>query len=120
MAVHYVSLHELELESWIRPKQERRKRLSRRIDANHNVIVDGLRAVGAEVQSLASVGRGCVDLAVAFRGSWYMGEVKDGSKPPSKQALTPDEKKWHERFSAKAPVHIWRSLDDALRTIGAL
>lgn len=93
--------------------------MSKRIDANHNVIVDGLRAVGAEAQSLASIGRGCVDVLVAYRGSWYVAEIKDGSKPPSKQVLTPDEKKWHERFSAKAPVHIWRSLDDALKTIGA-
>jgi hypothetical protein len=93
--------------------------LSKRIDANHNAIVDGLRAVGAEAQSLASIGRGCVDVLVAYRGSWYVAEIKDGSKPPSKQVLTPDEKKWHKKFSAKAPVHIWRSLDDALRTIGA-
>lgn len=93
--------------------------MSKRIDANHNVIVDGLRRVGAEAQSLASIGKGCVDVLVAYRGSWYVAEIKDGSKPPSKQALTPDEIKWHERFSRKAPVHIWRSLDDALRTIGA-
>lgn len=93
--------------------------MSKRIDANHNEIVEGLRAVGAEVQSLASVGHGCVDALVAFRGSWYVGEIKDGAKSPSRQKLTPDEERWHGRFSAKAPVHIWRSLDDALRTIGA-
>jgi hypothetical protein len=93
--------------------------MSKRIDANHNVIVDGVRAVGAEVQSLASVGKGCVDVLVAYRGSWYVAEIKDGSKSPSRQKLTPDEERWHERFSPKAPVHIWRSLDDALRTIGA-
>jgi hypothetical protein len=98
---------------------EGRQGLSRRIDANHNVIVDGVRAVGAEVQSLASVGRGCVDVLVAYRGTWYVAEIKDGSKPPSKQKLTDDELKWHERFSVKAPVHIWRSLNDALKTIGA-
>jgi hypothetical protein len=93
--------------------------MSKRIDANHNVIVDGVRAVGAEVQSLASVGRGCVDVLVAYRGTWYVAEIKDGSKPPSKQKLTDDELKWHQRFSRKAPVHIWRSLNDALKTIGA-
>jgi hypothetical protein len=93
--------------------------MSKRIDANHNVIADGLRRVGAEFQSLASIGKGCPDALVSFRGSWYVAEIKDGSKPPSKQALTPDEIRWHERFSAKAPVHIWKSLDDALKTIGA-
>jgi len=94
--------------------------MSKKIDSNHNVIVDGLRAVGAEAQSLASIGKGCVDVLVAYRGAWYVAEIKDGSKPRSRQALTPDEIKWHERFSAKAPVHIWKSLDDALRAIGAL
>lgn len=94
--------------------------MKERIDANHNDIVDGLRRVGAEVQSLASVGRGCVDALVAYRGLWYVAEIKDGSKSPSRQKLTPDEEKWHQRFSPKAPVHIWRSLEDALRTIGAI
>lgn len=94
--------------------------MSKRIDANHNLIVNGLRAVGAEVQSLASVGKGCVDALVAYRGTWYVGEIKDGSKPPSQRKLTPDETKWHDRFSSHAPVHIWTSLEDALKTIGAI
>jgi hypothetical protein len=94
--------------------------VSKRIDANHNEIVDGLRRVGAEVQSLASVGHGCVDALVAFRGSWYVGEIKDGAKSPSRRKLTPDEVKWHERFNSHAPVHIWTSLEDALKTIGAI
>lgn len=94
--------------------------MKERVDANHGDIVSGLRAVGAEVQSLASIGKGCPDALVSFRGSWYVAEIKDGSKPPSKQKLTPDEIKWHQRFSPKAPVHIWRSLDEALKTIGAI
>lgn len=81
--------------------------------------MEGLRAVGAEVQSLADVGRGCVDLAVAFRGRWYMAEVKDGSLPPSKRALTEAEIEWHKKFGFKAPVHIWNSLEEALKAIGA-
>jgi hypothetical protein len=94
--------------------------MSKRIDANHNEIAEGVRAVGAEFQSLASVGRGCPDALISYRGVWYVGEIKDGSKSPSRQKLTPDEEKWHARFSPKAPVHIWRSLEDALRTIGAI
>jgi hypothetical protein len=94
--------------------------MPKRVDDNHSSIVDGLRRVGAEAQSLASIGKGCVDVLVAYRGAWYVAEIKDGSKPPSKRALTDDEKRWHERFSQKAPVHIWTSLDDALRTIGAI
>lgn len=93
--------------------------MAKKVDANHGTIVDGLRAVGAEVQSLADIGKGCVDAAVAFRGRWYMAEIKDGSLPPSKRALTEAEKAWHEKFGRNAPVHIWNSLEEALRAIGA-
>lgn len=95
-------------------------RMPKRVDDNHSEIVAGLRSVGAEVQSLAAVGKGCVDALVAYRGVWYTGEIKDGSKPPSKRALTDEERKWHQKFSRQAPVHVWTSLDEALRTIGAI
>jgi hypothetical protein len=91
----------------------------KRIDDNQGDIVSGLRRVGADVQSLAAVGKGCVDALVAFRGRWYVAEIKDGSKPPSRRKLTEAETIWHERFSKIAPVHIWASLDEALETIGA-
>ena len=94
--------------------------MSKRVDQNHKSIVNGLREVGAEVQSLANLGKGCPDLLVGFRKVWYVAEVKDGSKSPSRQRLTEAEKEWHERFNRIAPVHIWASLDDALKTIGAV
>ena len=94
--------------------------MAKRIDNNHVEIVKGLRAVGAEAQSLAGVGKGCADVLVAFRGRWYVAEIKDGSKPPSKRKLTNDEIDWHKKFSPHAPVHIWTSLDDALKAIGAV
>jgi len=93
--------------------------MPKRIDDNQNEIVKGLRRVGAEVQSLAELGRGCADTLVAFRGSWYVAEIKDGSKPPSRRKLTDAEAEWHEKFNPHAPVHIWESLDDALQAIGA-
>lgn len=94
--------------------------MAKRVDDNHSEIVKGVRAVGGEVQSLAAVGKGCVDVLVAFRGCWYVAEIKDGSKPPSRRKLTDDEIDWHKKFAPHAPVHIWTSLDDALRTIGAV
>jgi len=33
---------------------------------------------------------------VGYRGKNYLFEIKDGSKPPSKQKLTPDEQEWHD------------------------
>ena len=88
-------------------------------DANHDEIVEALERVGAQVQSLASVGHGVPDLLVAFRGDWYVAEIKDGSKPPSKRRLTPAEAEWHMQFNDAAPVWIWNSADEALEAIGA-
>lgn len=91
----------------------------KRVDGNHADIVKGLRAVGAAVQSIASVGKGTPDLLIAFRGAWHVAEIKDGSKSPSKRKLTLAEEQWHQEFSRCAPVHTWGSLDDALKAIGA-
>jgi len=90
-----------------------------KVDATQGEIVRGLRAVGAEVQSLADLGRGVPDVLVGYRKKWYVAELKDGKKPKSKRRLTEAEKVWHERFNRIAPVHIWTSLDEALRAIGA-
>lgn len=95
-------------------------RLRPRLDANHPQIVDALRRVGARVQSLAAVGGGCPDLLVAFRGAWYVLEIKDGAKPPSHRALTPDEVRWHADFGDAAPVFVVTSPEEALYVIGAL
>ena len=77
-----------------------------------------LRRVGASVQSLASVGRGCPDLLVGYYDRLFLFEIKDGAKPPSARKLTPDERAWHDRWCT--PVHIVCSVDDALRAIGAI
>lgn len=92
--------------------------MSKRIDANHNVIVDGLRRVGATVKSTAAVGDGFVDLVVGFRKANYLLEVKDGSKSPSRRKLTDAEKAFHAGWQGQ--IAVIESLDDALRTIGAM
>jgi len=71
-------------------------RRAARVDANQAQITAALRAAGATVQPLHMVGRGCPDLMVGFHGANYLLEVKDGSKPPSKQRLTEDEQQWHD------------------------
>lgn len=93
-------------------------KMAKRVDDNHREIVTGLRAVGASVRSTAEVGAGFPDLAVGYRGLTWLLEVKDGNKPPSKRALTPDEQLFHATWRGAAAVVT--SLDDALRTIGAL
>lgn len=91
-------------------------RLAARTDANQREVVAALRAVGATVQHLHAVGRGCPDLCVGFRGVNYLIEIKDGSKPPSARRLTADEKIWHDSW--QGTVCVVESVDDALNAIG--
>lgn len=90
----------------------------KRVDANQPEIVARLREVGASVTPTHEIGRGFPDLAVGFRGVTYLFEVKDGSKPPSKRRLTPDEQEWHSLW--RGQVAIIETIDDALRLIGAI
>lgn len=93
-------------------------RRAARIDSNHSEIVRVLRDIGASVQSLASQGQGCPDLLVGYRSVNHLFEIKDGSKMPSKQVLTPDEQRWHQGWRGR--VEVIRSVDDALRAVGVM
>lgn len=84
-----------------------------KVDANQEEIVKALRQVGAAVQSLAQVGKGCPDLLVSFRDQMYLLEVKAG-----KGKLREAQAKWHSEW--RAAVFVARSPDDALRAIGAI
>lgn len=70
-------------------------RRAARTDKNHEAIVAALRARGATVQSLASVGRGCPDLLVGWMGRNALMECKrqrdDRKKAPD---LTADQVEW--------------------------
>lgn len=90
---------------------------ARKVDANQAAITAALRRVGASVQPLHTVGQGCPDLLVGYRGVNSVLEVKDGTKPPSAQKLTPDEANWHARW--RGQVTIVRTVDEALTAIGA-
>lgn len=92
--------------------------MSKRIDANQNEIVKGLRHIGASVHITSAVGSGFPDLAVGYHGATWLLECKDGSKSPSRRTLTPDEQKFHSTWRGAAAVVT--CLDDALRTIGAM
>lgn len=87
------------------------------VDANQPEIVAALRGVGATVQLLHKVGKGCPDLAVGWRGWNYFLEVKDGTKPPSARVLTDDQVEWHGGW--KGQVAVVKSVDEALQAIGA-
>ena len=95
-------------------------RYAARVDANQQEIVNALRQIGAKVQSLAPIGQGIPDLLVAFRGVWYLGEVKrPRNEQHTKSELTPQERDWHTAFESYAPIQIWHSVQEALAGIGA-
>ena len=88
------------------------------LDANQHDIVNALRAAGASVTSLASVGGGCPDLLVGIRDKTTVIEVKDGTKPPSKRKLTEPEADWHRDW--RGSKHIVESVEQALAVLATL
>ena len=89
-----------------------------KVDANQAQIVKYIRNAGATVQSIASVGSGCPDIIVGYRGKNWLFEIKDGSRPPSQQKLTSDEELWHE--ICRGQVAVVNHAMQALEIIGAV
>ena len=86
-----------------------------KIDANQNEIVDALRKIGCSVQILSSIGKGCPDILVGFKGLNLLMEIKDGNKPPGARNLTPDQVEWHGKWNGE--VVIAESVDDAIQSV---
>lgn len=91
-------------------------RRAAKVDRNQSEIVAALRNIGATVQPIHTIGKGCPDLLVGFGDRNYLLEVKDGRKAPSKQRLTPDEELWVQGW--RGQVAIVRSVSEALAEIG--
>jgi hypothetical protein len=93
-------------------------RRAARVDQNQVEIVEALRSVGCQVQSLASVGGGVPDLLVGIPGcrDLMLIEVKDGTKPPSDRKLTPEQEKWHAAWQG-FPVYVVTSVPEALEKV---
>lgn len=86
-----------------------------RVDANQKEVVSFLRAVGYFVWPTHTAGRGFPDLVVSGPGWVVLLEVKDGSKPPSGQRLTPAERDFFASFPG--PVFKVRSPEQAVQRI---
>jgi len=91
-------------------------RRAAKVDANQPEIVAALRKAGASVTPLHAVGSGFPDLAVGYRGTNHLLEVKDGAKPPSARKLTDDEAAWHATWRGSAAVV--KDIPEALATVG--
>lgn len=89
---------------------------ARRVDANQAAIAAVLRQAGASVQPLHTVGGGVPDLLIGYGGRNHLFEIKDGSLPPSRRALTADELAWHRAW--RGQVAVISSIEEALAFLG--
>ena len=99
-------------------------RRAAKVDRNQPEIVEALRKIGCRVQPIHMVGQGCPDVAVYApkRKAVILMEIKDGTKPPSKRALTADEDAWHALWAeAKAvgAVVVVDSVEAAIEAVEA-
>lgn len=91
-------------------------RRAAKTDRNQAEIVEALRAVGATVQLLHTVGNGCPDVVCGYRGKNYLFEIKDGER--NRNRLTLDEQLWIETWEGQ--VEVVCDPSDALTAIGAV
>lgn len=87
-------------------------RRAAKADLNQPDIVDALRQMGASVVHLHTVGQGCPDLLVGFRGRTQLVEVKG-----ERGTLTQPQREWHQAWRG-SPVVILRSVADAVALVG--
>jgi Holliday junction resolvase len=83
-----------------------------KVDDNQKEIVKALRTLGCSVQHLHSVGAGCPDLLVGYKGFNILLELKDGNKSPSRQKLTPDQIIWQRDW--RGHVNVVNSSEQAI------
>ena len=77
-----------------------------RTDSNQQQVVADLRLLGFSVAVTSALGNGFPDLVVGYQDAAgvkqnLLVELKDGAKPPSKQALTADEIVFRERWNGR-------------------
>ena len=85
----------------------------KKVDSNQTRVVKALRELGATVQHLHAVGKGCPDIVVGYKNRNYLLEIKDGEKK-----LTPDQVIWH--YDWKGQVEVVTSPEHAIETIKKL
>lgn len=81
-------------------------------DTNENEIMQALAYAGAAVHQISA--KGVPDLLVAFRGQTFLLETKS-----KRGKLTPDQEAFFATWDG-GKVAIVRSVDDALKAIGAI
>jgi len=86
-------------------------------DGNQSAILKSLRQIpGVKVLVLSQVGKGCPDILVGYKGRNWLLEIKDGSQPLSKRALTREESVFI--FGWTGQVKVVETLEDILKVLG--
>ena len=93
-------------------------RRAARADRNQPEVVTLLRRLGASVQHLHTIGKGCPDILVGAYGRNWLVEIKDDTLPKSGQALTEDEADWHRAW--KGQICVVRNLDEAIEQMNQM
>jgi hypothetical protein len=83
----------------------------KRVDSNQVEIVKELRRLGMEVEHLHSVGKGCPDILVGWKGKNCLLEIKRDEKAK----LTPDQVLWHHSW--KGQVTVVSNVIDAIKAV---
>ncbi len=82
-----------------------------RVDSNQSEVTKALRKIGASVQLLHSVGKGCPDMLVGYKGVNILLEIKrDETKK-----LTPDQVIWHHNW--RGQVATVATAEEALKVV---
>lgn len=94
----------------------RHARRAAKVDDNQPGIIKALRSIpGCFAQSIGQP----YDLLVGFRGTWFVLEVKDPSKPRGDRELTTSQVDTLAKIRNAAPVFVVENIDEALCAIGA-
>ncbi|CAB4123418.1 hypothetical protein UFOVP42_63 [uncultured Caudovirales phage] len=88
---------------------------AKRVDANQLQIKHTLIALGCSVLDLSSVGRGCPDLLVGYKGNSVLVEIKSSTKA----SFTEPQVKFMQEWRGGAVSRI-DSVDAAIRLIKML
>ena len=73
-------------------------RRAARVDKNQQAIIEAFRYRGASVAITSNQHSGFPDLCIGYMGVTVLVEVKNGDKPPSARALTPDQIEFHKNW----------------------
>ncbi len=88
-------------------------RYAARVDANLTQITAAYRKLGCKVRVTND---DTCDLIVQYGGLSDLVEAKDGSKPPSKRKLTPNQERVHEVFM----IRIVKNMEEVAEHVAAL